>query len=74
MRARHNMKEVDTPTQAINNDDQGKVINSIYVLMKYKGIYYTIKTCNTDNNEVIFEEDINEDEYMFIGQGMLNRI
>ena len=68
------MSEVDTPTQSINNDDQGKVINSIYVLMKSKEIYYTIKNCNTGNNEVIFEEDINEDEYMFSGQGMLNRI
>ena len=35
---------------------------------------YIIKVYYTGNDEVIFEEDTNEDEYMFFGEGMLNTI
>jgi hypothetical protein len=32
------------------------------------------KKCCADNEEGIFEQNTNEDEYMFSGQGMLNTI
>ena len=34
----------------------------------------TIKNYYTGNDEVIFEEDTDEEEYMFSGEGMLNTI
>ena len=33
------IKEADAPTQSIHNEDHGKVINFIYILMQYREIY-----------------------------------
>ena len=32
------IKEADAPTQSIHNEDHGKVINFIYIVMKYREI------------------------------------
>jgi hypothetical protein len=67
-------KDVDAAAQTFcNDDDHGKVINFIYILMEHKILIYN-QICCAGNDEVIFEHDTTEDEYMFTGQGMLNTI
>lgn len=68
-------KDINGAAQSFCNDDddKGKVINFIYILIEQKSKIYN-QICCAGNDDVIFEHDTMEEEYMFYGQGMLNTI
>ncbi|KAM0848546.1 hypothetical protein ACQ4PT_054297 [Festuca glaucescens] len=59
-------EDTDAVEQSFCNDDDHGKINFIYILMGHEIIYDQI--CCAGNNEVIFEHDTSDDEYIFSGQ------
>ncbi|KAM0836203.1 hypothetical protein ACQ4PT_062473 [Festuca glaucescens] len=62
-------KDINGAAQSFCNDDddKGTVINFIYILIEQKSKIYN-QICCAGNDEVIFEHDTMEEEYMFYGQ------
>jgi hypothetical protein len=65
-----NTKDKDGPGTAYS-EDHGKYIKLLFMLLLKK--YINTEHYFADNDGVIFEQDTNEDEYMFSAQGMLNK-